>query len=90
MVLAGPSADYSDHPRFADGHDARIVANRVDRGTFWFLESRSQFSGTCRRQWAQPYLLAQLPAGTRALALRVSAKTSKGAEAAYLNAIGPA
>jgi hypothetical protein len=36
-----------------------------------------------------PYLLAQLPSGTTALAVRVSALTASTATVAYLNAIGP-
>jgi hypothetical protein len=39
---------------------------------------------------ARPYFLARLAPGTRALALRVSAETSKTVEVAYVNAIGPA
>ena len=37
---------------------------------------------------AVPYLLAELPPGTAALGLRVSAETSGGAEVTYVNAIG--
>ncbi len=39
---------------------------------------------------AVPYLLAELPPGTTALGLRVSAETSGGAEVTYVNAIGAA
>jgi hypothetical protein len=37
-----------------------------------------------------PYLLAKLPSGTSALALRVGAVTSSDAEVTYVNAIGTA
>ena len=37
-----------------------------------------------------PYLVAELPVSTRAVALRVLVKTSGTAEVAYVNAIGPA
>jgi hypothetical protein len=37
-----------------------------------------------------PYLLARLPEGTEALAVRVTAVTSSAAEITYVNAIGPA
>jgi hypothetical protein len=39
---------------------------------------------------ATPYLLQELPPGTRALGMEVRVRTSGTAEVAYVNAIGPA
>jgi hypothetical protein len=54
----------------------------------WQVVARSR--GPIAGNGAEPYLLAKFPPPTAALAVRVSAETSRGAEVAYVNAIGPA
>ena len=52
------------------------------------LDGRSRCPRAVGDTGAVPYLLAELPPGTTALGLRVSAETSGGAEVTYVNAIG--
>jgi hypothetical protein len=54
----------------------------------WRVVARAP--GPVGDQGVVPYLLARLPEGTEALAVRVTAVTSSAAEITYVNAIGPA
>ena len=62
------------------------VAIELPDGTWRTLASSA---GPVGDGGAAPYLLADPPAGTKAIALRVSARTAGAAEVSYVNAIGP-
>jgi hypothetical protein len=66
---------------------AASVSIELPGGT-WQTLARAQ--GSVGDGGSAPYLLAKLPAGTSAVGLRVSARTSGTAEVAFVNAIGPA
>ncbi|MGH9106010.1 MAG: hypothetical protein ACRDZX_09265 [Acidimicrobiales bacterium] len=74
----------------ARGSAARVTGTKVaielPNGTWHTVAGAAGPIGDHGRA---PYLLAVLPAGTRALALRITARCSGAAEVSYVDAIGP-
>lgn len=69
-------------------HVSYVTASIQTPARSWQVVARAP--GAVGDQGVVPYLLARLPGGTEALAVRVTAGTSSAAEITYVNAIGRA
>ena len=65
-----------------------VTVSLESSGRTWRVVARAR--GAVGDRGVAPYLLALMPAGRRAYAVRVTVITSSGALVTYVNAIGPA